>query len=148
MGLLRPSLPWGFAAGSGSVFGPVAISDTVIQCRNKTGRQISQQDKQRGQQTRAAASKTSTCSFFTGFRSYVGMFFGSLLELLRPSLPWGCAARSSSISGSSSGIRHSARTRPAGKSASRISKRGQHTTAASKTSAYSFFTGFRSLKLC
>ena len=75
MELLRPSLPWGFAAGSGSVFGPAAISDTVIQCRNKTGRQISQQDKQRGQQTRAAASKTSTCCFLTGFRSYGRMFF-------------------------------------------------------------------------
>ena len=51
---------------------------------------------------------------FTGFRSYVREFFGAILELLSPSLPWGFAARSGSIFGSSSGssgIRHSARTR-------------------------------------
>ena len=108
--LFRPSLPWGFAAGSGSIFGVAACH------RSSRSRSSSSSRKQE--------EKVATIIFSMGFRkvassmafrSYdIRQFLGAILMLFRPSLPWGFAAgngltigaaachRSSRIRGSSS----------------------------------------------
>ena len=72
--LFRPSLPGGFAAGSGSVFG-------VAACYRIRSRSSSSRRK-----------KQLKSSFSMGFRSYIRQFLGAILMLFRPSLPRGFAA--------------------------------------------------------
>ena len=87
--LFRPSLPWGFAAGSGcgSIFGVAACH------RSSRSRSSSSSRKQE--------EKVATIIFSMGFRkvagsmgfrSYIRQFLGAILMLFRPSLPWGFAA--------------------------------------------------------
>ena len=80
--LFRPSLPWGFAAGSGSLLGVAARHQQQQQER------LQQQEK-----------KVAKIIFSMGFRSYVRHFCGAISKLFRPSLPWGFAAGSSSLLG-------------------------------------------------
>ena len=110
--LFRPSLPWGFAAGSGSIFGVAACH------RSSRSRSSSSSRKQEEKvatiifsigfrQVAAAAAaggrnrrkKQLKSSFSMGFRSYIRQFLGAILMLFRPSLPWGFAAGSGSILG-------------------------------------------------
>ena len=83
----RPSLPWGFAAGSGS----------ILACfwnrRSSRSRSSSSRRKQPGEE------RLLKSSFSMGFRSYMRHFWGALLMRFRPSLPWGFAAGSASILG-------------------------------------------------
>ena len=85
--LFRPSVPWGFAAGSGSIFGVAACH------RSSRSRSSSSSRKQE--------EKVATIIFSMGFRkvagsmgfrSYIRQFLGAILMLFRPSLPWGFAA--------------------------------------------------------
>ena len=78
--LFRPSLPWGFAAGSSSLLGVAASHQ----------QQLQQQEKK--------VAKIIT-SVSMGFRSYVRYFCGAISEPFRPSLPWGFAAGSGSLLG-------------------------------------------------
>ena len=80
----RPSLPWGFAAGSGSLLGVAA------------SHQQQQQQECLQQQEKKVAKKSS---FSMGSRSYVRHFCGAISKLFRPSLPWGFAAGSGSLLG-------------------------------------------------
>ena len=110
--LFRPSLPWGFAAGSGSILGVAAC--------HRSSRSRSSSSSSRKQEEKVATIiffyrfQTSSCSsssrrkqeekvakiiFFMGFRSYIRQFLGAILMLFRPSLPWGFAAGSGSIFG-------------------------------------------------
>ena len=84
--LFRPSLPWGFAAGSGSIFG-------VAACHRSS--------RSRSSSSRKQEEKVATIIFSMGFRkvagsmgfrSYIRQFLGAILMLFRPSLPWGFAA--------------------------------------------------------
>ena len=84
--LFRPSLPWGFATGSGSLFGAAAALDTV------------QEHKQQQQERRAFSC------FYTDFRRCSRQFLGAILELFRPSLPLGFAAGSGSIFGAAAAV--------------------------------------------
>ena len=111
--LFRPSLPWGFAAGSGSIFG-VAACHRSSRSRSSSSRK--QEEKvatiifsigfRRVAEAGAAAAggrnrrkKQLKASFSMGFRSYIRQFLGAILMLFRPSLPWGFAAGSGSILG-------------------------------------------------
>ena len=110
--LFRPSLPWGFAAGSGSIFGVAAC--------HRSSRSSSSSRKQEetvatiifsmgfrrvaGAAAAAAAGgnrrkKSLKSSFSMGFRSYIRQFLGAILILFRPSVPLGFAAGSGSILG-------------------------------------------------
>ena len=105
--LFRPSLPWGFAAGSGSIFGVAACH------RSSRSRSSSSSRKQEekvatiifsigfrrvtgagaaaaGGNRRKKVAKIT--SFSMGFRSYIRQFLAAILMLFRPSLPWGFAA--------------------------------------------------------
>ena len=86
--LFRPSLPWGFAAGSGSIFG-VAACHRSSRIRSSSSRK---QEKvatiifsiYRFQKTAAGGNrrKKSLKSFFSmGFRSYIRQFSGAILML-------------------------------------------------------------------
>ena len=84
--LFRPSVPWGFAAGSGSIFG-------VAACHRSS--------RSRSSSSRKQEEKVATIIFSMGFRkvagsmgfrSYIRQFLGAILMLFRPSLPWGFAA--------------------------------------------------------
>ena len=86
--LFRPSLPWGFAAGSGcgSIFG-------VAACHRSS--------RSRSSSSRKQEEKVATIIFSMGFRkvagsmgfrSYIRQFLGAILMLFCPSLPWGFAA--------------------------------------------------------
>ena len=86
--LLRPSLPWGFAAGSGSIFG-------VAACHR------SSRSRKSSSSSRKQEEKVATIIFSMGFRrvagsmgfrSYIRQFLGAILMLFCPSLPWGFAA--------------------------------------------------------
>ena len=86
--LFRPSLPWGFAAGSGSIFG-------VAACHR------SSRSRKSNSSSRKQEEKVATIIFSMGFRrvagsmcfrSYIRQFLGAILMLFRPSLPWGFAA--------------------------------------------------------
>ena len=86
--LFRPSLPWGFAAGSGSIFG-------VAACHR------SSRSRKSSSSSRKQEEKVATIIFSMGFRrvagsmgfrSYIRQFLGAILMLFRPSLPWGFAA--------------------------------------------------------
>ena len=104
--LFRPSLPWGFAAGSGSIFGVAACH------RSSRSRSSSSSRKQEekvatiifsigfrrvtgagaaaaGGNRRKKVAKIT--SFSMGFRSYIRQFLAAILMLFRPSLPWGFA---------------------------------------------------------
>ena len=76
--LFRPSLPWGFAAGSGSILGDCLLK-MPFWAEGVAGAGVA-----------AAAG---------GNRSYIREFWGAILMLFRPSLPWGFAAGSGSIFG-------------------------------------------------
>ena len=66
--LFRPSLPWGFAAASGSLLGVAASHQQQQQER------LQQQEK-----------KVAKIIFSMGFRSYVRHFCGAISKLFRPS---------------------------------------------------------------
>ena len=82
--LFRPLLPWGFAAGSGSLLG-VAASH--------------QQQQQQQERLQQQEKKVAKIIFSMGFRSYVRHFCGAISKLFRPLLPWGFAAGSGSLLG-------------------------------------------------
>ena len=104
--LFRPSLPWGFAAGSGSIFG-VAACHRSSRSRSSSSSSRKQEEKVATKITVAGAGaaaggnrrkKQLKLSFSMGFRSYIRQFLGAILMLFRPSLPWGFAAgRGSSL---------------------------------------------------
>ena len=114
--LFRPSLPWGFAAGSGSILGVAACHRSS---RSRSRRSSSSSRKQEEKVatiifligfTRVAGAgaaaaggnrrkKKLKSSFSMGFRTYIRQFLGAILMLFRPSLPWGFAAGSGSILG-------------------------------------------------
>ena len=83
--LFRPSLPWGFAAGSGSILGIAACH------RSSKSRSSSSSRRQE--------EKVAEIIFFYGFQKIIRQFLGAILMLFRPSLPWGFAAGSGSILG-------------------------------------------------
>ena len=129
--LFRPSLPWGFAAGSGcgSIFGVAACH------RSSRSRSSSSSRKQE--------EKVATIIFSMGFRkvagsmgfrSYIRQFSGAILMLFRPSLPWGFAAGSGSIFGVAACHRSSR---------SRSSSRGSSRKQEEKVATIIFFYRFQ-----
>ena len=103
--LFRPSLPWGFAAGSGSIFGVAAChrSSRSRSSSRKQEEKVATKIRVAGAGAAAAGGnrrkKQLKSSFSMGFRSYIRQFLGAILMLFRPSLPWGFAAGSGSIFG-------------------------------------------------
>ena len=103
--LFRPSLPWGFAAGSGSIFGVAAChrSSRSSSSSRKQEEKVATKIRVAGAGAAAAGGnrrkKQLKSSFSMGFRSYIRQFLGAILMLFRPSLPWGFAAGSGSIFG-------------------------------------------------
>ena len=75
LGLLRPSLPWCFP-----------IRDWQQQQQQKPMQQ--QEVKVAKIHSSSKRKKQPKSSFSMGFRSYVRHFWGAILGLLRPSLPW------------------------------------------------------------
>ena len=115
--LFRPSLPWGFAAGSGSILG-VAACHRSSRSRRSSSSSRKQEEKVAtiisfsigftrvaGAGAAAAGGNRrkkklkSSFSYIMGFRSYIRQFLGAILMLFRPALPWGFAAGSGSILG-------------------------------------------------
>ena len=105
--LFRPSLPWGFAAGSGSILG-VAACHRSSRSRSSSSSSRKQEEKVATINfsigfRRVAAAGAQQQQEETGgkssFRSYIRQFLGAILMLFRPSLPWGFAAGSGSILG-------------------------------------------------
>ena len=106
--LFRPSLPWGFAAGSGSIFG-VAACHRSSRSRSSSSSSSRKQEEKVATKIRVAGAaaaaggnrrkKQLKSSFSMGFRSYIRQFLGAILMLFRPSLPWGFAAGTGSIFG-------------------------------------------------
>ena len=84
-------MPWGFAAGSGSIFGVAAC--------HRSSRSRSSSSSRRKEEETGGKSSQNHISFSMGFRSYIRQFLGAILMLFRPSLPWGFAAGSGSIFG-------------------------------------------------
>ena len=84
-------MPWGFAAGSGSIFGVAAC--------HRSSRSRSSSSSRRKEEETGGKSSQKHISFSMGFRSYIRQFLGAILMLFRPSLPWGFAAGSGSIFG-------------------------------------------------
>ena len=112
--LFRPSLPWGFAAGSGSILGATACHRSSRSRSRRSSSSRKQEEKvatiivlirfTRVAGAAAAAGgnrrkKKLKSSFSMGFRSYIRQFLGAILMLFRPSLPWGFAAGSGPILG-------------------------------------------------
>ena len=102
--LFRPSLPWGFAAGSGSIFGVAAChrSSRSSSSSRKQEEKVATKIRVAGAGAAAGGNrrkKQLKSSFSMGFRSYIRQFLGAILMLFRPSLPWGFAAGSGSILG-------------------------------------------------
>ena len=108
--LFRPSLPWGFAAGSGSIFGVGACHRSSRSSSSSSRKQeknvatiIFSIGFRRVAGAGAAAGgnrrkEVAKIIFFYGFfRSYSRQFLAAILMLFRPSLPWGFAAGSGSI---------------------------------------------------
>ena len=83
--LFRHSLPWGFAAGSGSIFG-VAVCNWSNRSRSSSSSSRKQEEK--------------VATIIFSISSYMRQFLDAILILFRPSLPWGFAAGSGSIFGS------------------------------------------------
>ena len=99
--LFRPSLPWGFAAGSGSILGVAACHRSS---RSRSSSSSRKQEEKVATIIFFYRFQTSSCSsssrrkqeekvakiifFFMGFRSYIRQFLGGILMLFRPSLPW------------------------------------------------------------
>ena len=149
--LFRPSLPWGFAAGSGSIFGVAACH------RSSRSRSSSSSSSSRKQEEKVATiiffykfqkssrsrgnrrKKSLKSSFSMGFRSYIRQFLGAILMLFRPSLPWGFAAGSGSILGVAA-CHRSSRSR----SSSRRSSRKQEEKVATIIFFYRFQKSSRS----
>ena len=119
--LFRPSLPWGFAAGSGSILG-VAACHRSSRSRSSSSRSSSSSSSRKQEEKvatiifsigfrrvagagaaagggRNRREKQLKSSFSMGFRSYIRQFWGAILMLFRPSLPWRFAAGSGSILG-------------------------------------------------
>ena len=125
--LFRPSLPWGFAAGSGSILG-------VAACHRSSRSRSSSSSSSRKQEEkvatinfsigfrRVAAAGAQQQQEETGgkssFRSYIRQFLGAILMLFRPSLPLGFAAGSGSILGVAA-CHRSSRSRSRSSSSSR-----------------------------
>ena len=84
-------MPWGFAAGSGSIFGVAAC--------HRSSRSRSSSSSRRKEEETGGKSSQNHISFSMGFRSYIRQFLGAILMLFRPSLPWGFAAGNGSIFG-------------------------------------------------
>ena len=101
-------MPWGFAAGSGSIFGVPAWSS----------RSRSSSSSRRKEEGTGGKSSKNHISFSMGFRSYIRQFLGAILMLFRPSLPWGFAAESGSIFGVAA-CHRSSRSRRSSSSSSR-----------------------------
>ena len=80
--LFRPSLPWGFAAGSGSLLGVAASHQQQQQ-------QQQQERLQHQERLQQQEKKVAKIIFSMGFRSYVRHFCDAISKLFRPSLPWG-----------------------------------------------------------
>ena len=105
--LFRPSLPWGFAAGRGSIFGVAACHRSsrsrISSSSRKQEEKVATKIRVAGAGAAAAGGnrrkKQLKSSFSMGFRSYIRQFLGAILMLFRPSLPWGFAAGSGSIFG-------------------------------------------------
>ena len=113
--LFRPSLPWRFAAGSGSILGVAACHRSSRSRSRRSSSSRKQEEKvatiifligfTRVAGAGAAAAggnrrkKKLKSSFSMGFRTYIRQFLGAILMLFRPSLPWGFAAGSGSILG-------------------------------------------------
>ena len=111
--LFRPSLPWGFAAGSGSILGVTACHRSSRSRRSSSSRKQEEKvatiivlirfTRVAGAGAAAAGGnrrkKKLKSSFSMGFRSYIRQFLGAILMLFRPSLPWGFAAGSGPILG-------------------------------------------------
>ena len=112
--LFRPSLPWGFAAGSGSILGVAACHRSSRSRSSSSSRkqeekvatiiffyrfQTSSCSRSSSSSRRKQDEKVAKIIFFMGFRSYIRQFLGAILMLFRPSLPWGFAAGSGSILG-------------------------------------------------
>ena len=123
----------------------LAVLDTVQEQgrqANQPAGSASEASKQEQQQARPA------CSLLRGSEVTLGSFLAQFWSFSVPhchgDLPLGAAQ----FLGALAALAALDTVQEQGKSASRISKRGQQTTAASKTSACSFFTGFRGLKLC
>ena len=92
--LFRPSLPWGFAAGSGSIFGVAAChrssrsSSSSRKQEEKAATSIffyGSQKSSRSSSRRKQEEKVAKIIFFYGFRSYIRQFLGTILMLFRPS---------------------------------------------------------------
>ena len=147
--LFRPSLPWGFAAGSGSILG-VAACHRSSRSRSSSSRK--QEEKvatiiffyrfHKSSRSRSSSSRrkqeekvAKIIFFLMGFRSYIRQFLGAILMLFRPSLPWGFAAGSGSIFGVAA-CHRSSRSR---RSSSSSRKREE------KVATIIFFIGFRSV---
>ena len=128
--LFRPSLPWGFAAGSGSILGVAACHRSS---RSRSSSSSRKQEEKVATIIFFYRFQTSSCSrssrrkqdkkvskiiFLMGFRSYIRQFLGAILMLFRPSLPWGFAAGSGSILGVAA-CHRSSRSRSRSSSSSR-----------------------------
>ena len=107
--LFRLSLPWGFAAGSGSIF-RVAACHWVAGAGTAAGKQEEkvatiiffyrfQKSSRSSSSRRKQEEKAAKSSFSMGFRRSIRQFLAAILMLFRPSLPWGFAAGSGSIFG-------------------------------------------------
>ena len=109
--LFRPSLPWGFAGGSGSIFRVAACHWSSRSRRSSSSRKQEekvatiiffyrfQKSSRSSSSRRKQEEKAAKWSFSMGFRSYIRQFLAAILMLFRPSLPWGFAAGSGSIFG-------------------------------------------------
>ena len=124
--LFRPSLPWGFAAGSGSILG-VAACHRSSRSRSSSSSSRKQEEKVATINfsigfRRVAAAGAQQQQEETGgkssFRSYIRQFLGAILMLFRPSLPLGFAAGSGSILGVAA-CHRSSRSRSRSSSSSR-----------------------------
>ena len=104
--LFRPSLPWGFAAGSGSIFGVAACHRSSSSSRKQEEKVATiiffyrfQKSSRSSSSRRKQEEKVAKIIFFYGFQSYIRQFLAAILMLFRPSLPWGFAAGSGSSFG-------------------------------------------------
>ena len=73
--------------------------DFRLPFKQKEWQEQEQEHEQQQQQETARRKKELKSPFSMGFRSYIREFFGAILMLFRPSLPWGFAAGSGSILG-------------------------------------------------
>ena len=99
--LLRPSLPWRFLiralpfeqqqpppAAAAAAAAAVTSSHQQPPAATSSSHQQQQQQQESQQQQEEKVAKIIKSSFSIGFRGYVKHFWGAMLMLLRPSLPW------------------------------------------------------------